>query len=788
MIDVDKIIQESPKFWGYQRKSILQATADFIKPNRKITDVELEYIIKHQLKRTRNHRQTLKQVALVLTKLKDEYGIDTVIPPVPITVPRPSILPTTSTEFSWIDGCQALEDTFWNHWVPAHFKQDKAPLFTMAFTLASYVGIQAPLIANAICQLTWNDILEDGKALKLKVHPQDRDNRYCIIHLPTPASLILKSILQNNDKASLNSHVFLSGSEPKFKKRKQRIQKILSSLYLSLLKVHQNKIHNVTPCPPNWKSFARIAYMKTYSLGVEPFIINALHSYPLPVSHPKEAKLNLYGKPYPHHLSLSQTTLPQNINLKLKTKIASTHAKYTLEEGNFKSDWCGASKTILRQLVSRLKRITSKKIHTDAQVTSASTEVNTAIEQAFEIDQHQTSALYLALMWIKDYIQTRRSVSPQTVDEYFSRVFYNGLLTFPDSDDITFWDSDDHEQAFEKVVSRTKLGSSRRKSIVSIYKTVYKFAQANGYIEQVNIKFASGDWVGSSTRYELIGLYQFDAFVQGQLSYDNRDTQTIAAMAALAFYGGLRASEASSLTLSDILIYEDEIYIEIPSGKSPAARRRIPFHLLAPKHTCDIIKACYQLRLQEFEEKASSSRSIILRNISIFGPKKSRLQYQRRSVIDETIKLMKQFLGDKFVYHSLRHSFASWLLLRWYANRYSDLTSDLAEGHHPLFKKECQSRLRQLFTTDTNKVPLHNSSDLIIFSKLIGHTGQDVMFSTYIHSYSAIHKHAMERISNSEGQRILSGKCIAAVVPKMKSRTSQANLKNKSITEIVRNI
>jgi hypothetical protein len=148
---------------------------------------------------------------------------------------------------------------------------------------------------------------------------------------------------------------------------------------------------------------------------------------------------------------------------------------------------------------------------------------------------------------------------------------------------------------------------------------------------------------------------------------------------------------------------------------------------------------------------------------------------------------MKQFMGQKFVYHSLRHSFASWLLLRWYANRYLDFNTDLAEGHHPLFKEECQSRLRQLFTTDTNKVPLYNSSDLILFSKLIGHTGQDVMFSTYIHSYSAIHKHAMQRISNSEGQRVLSGKCIAAVVPKMKSRTSQAKLKVKSITEIVKN-
>ena len=785
MIDVDKIIQESPRFWGYQRKSILQATADFIKPKGKITDIELEYIIKHQLKRNRNHRQVLKQVALVLTKLKDEYGIDTVIPPVPITVPRPSILPTTANEFAWLDGCRVLEDTFWTLWAAKYFKQKDAPMFAFGFSLASYAGLQSTLISNILTQLKWSDILDDGKSIKSKVHPQDRDVRYCRIHLPTPVSLILRSILHHQGASSPNAHVFFSESEPKFKKRKQRIQKVLASHYALLLNVHSKQTGCNLPCPPTWKTFSRTAYMKIFSQGVEPFIINALHSYPLPVSHPIEASLNLYGKALSHHLSISQTTLPQNNSPEPKIKLKSEPFTASLEDDPIKDDWCGASKTVLKQLVFRLKKITTKKIHTDIQVSTANDEINIAIEQAFEIDPPQTSALYLALVWMRDYIQ-HHSISPQTIEEYFSRVFYNGLLTFPDSYDITDWEADDHEQAFEKVISRTKLGSTRRKAIISIYRNVYQFAQANGYIDQVSIQFASGDWVGSSTRFELIGLYQFESFISQLDQYKSREAKTVAALAILAFYSGLRASEASKLTLSNVLIQNDEIYIEILRGKSPAARRRIPFHLLAPNSACNMIKTCYQTRLEEFKEKDSSSRNIILKNIPLFGPHKTRSLYNGRSVINETIKLMKQFMGVKFVYHSLRHSFASWLLLRWYANRYFDFASDLTEGHHPLFQGECQSRLRQLFTTNENQIPTHNASDLIIFSKLIGHTGQDVMFSTYIHSYSAIHKHAMQRISNSEGQRVLSGKCIAEVVPKMKSRTSQAKLKIKSITEIVK--
>ena len=361
MIDVDKIIQDSPRFWGYQRKSILQAIADFIKPKGKVTDVELDYIIKHQLRRNKNHRQVLKQVALLLTKLKDDYGIDTVIPPVPITVPRPSILPTTANEFAWLDGCHALEDTFWNLWSVKYFNQKDAPMFAFGFCLASYAGLQSTLISNILTQLKWSDILEDGKSTKSKIHPQDREDRYCHIHLPTPASLILKSIMHHGSSNNPNNHVFFGESEPKFKKRKQRIQKVLASHFALLLDVHSKQTGCNLPCPPTWKTFSRTAYMKIFSQGIEPFIINALHSYPLPVSHPIEASLKLYGKPLSHHLSISQTTLPQGNAQEAEIKLKSAPFTTSLEDAPIKDDWCGASKTILRQLVCRLKKITTKK-------------------------------------------------------------------------------------------------------------------------------------------------------------------------------------------------------------------------------------------------------------------------------------------------------------------------------------------------------------------------------------------------------------------------------------------
>ncbi|RME61395.1 hypothetical protein D6779_00125, partial [Candidatus Parcubacteria bacterium] len=66
----------------------------------------------------------------------------------------------------------------------------------------------------------------------------------------------------------------------------------------------------------------------------------------------------------------------------------------------------------------------------------------------------------------------------------------------------------------------------------------------------------------------------------------------------------------------------------------------------------------------------------------------------------------------------------------------------------------------------------------------MGHSGQETLFSTYVHAFHLIHEHAMRRMSAKFGTRRLNGKAISFIVPKMRSRHSHRKLPGRSINEI----
>jgi len=298
------------------------------------------------------------------------------------------------------------------------------------------------------------------------------------------------------------------------------------------------------------------------------------------------------------------------------------------------------------------------------------------------------------------------------------------------------------------------------------------------------INFIASEWIGSSNRMDVIGLSRFDAFIRVLLEGKRRDLEIIATTSILAFYGSLRAGETTMLSLNDVLIDNGEIYIEVNRGKTPAAKRRVPLHVFAPSDLCEIVAAYYEKRIKEFGENPFLRRKLILQNVPLFGPAGSKKRYTRKSLIDVTIAELKNLMGPNFVYHSLRHSWASWTLVRWYANRYKDFVDLLAEKHHRIFESACQAKFRSYFT-DRDIIPEYNESDLVKISMACGHLGQETYFSTYLHTFDSIQLHASIRASNLYGERELNGKTIAAIVPKMKTRHSQARIKDKSINGIL---
>jgi len=87
-LSIQEIYDDNLKFWGSQRRKLLENIWPILSEHGRISQEQLDdFIIKHK---SANSREWLKGLEAVLTCLKDCHGVDTVIPPLPITLPRPS--------------------------------------------------------------------------------------------------------------------------------------------------------------------------------------------------------------------------------------------------------------------------------------------------------------------------------------------------------------------------------------------------------------------------------------------------------------------------------------------------------------------------------------------------------------------------------------------------------------------------------------------------------------------------------------------------------------------------
>ncbi|MDQ6971752.1 MAG: hypothetical protein Q9M30_03815, partial [Mariprofundaceae bacterium] len=112
------VVPDFPKIRGKRNIEILRVILRVISEHGKIQQKEIDAIrLELQGVDRRLPVQTHRRLAHILTLLKDWYGIDTVVPAVPIPPPRNSILPKTAEEFAWLDGICSMTSIFWERWL-----------------------------------------------------------------------------------------------------------------------------------------------------------------------------------------------------------------------------------------------------------------------------------------------------------------------------------------------------------------------------------------------------------------------------------------------------------------------------------------------------------------------------------------------------------------------------------------------------------------------------------------------------------------------------------------------
>ncbi len=177
---------------------------------------------------------------------------------------------------------------------------------------------------------------------------------------------------------------------------------------------------------------------------------------------------------------------------------------------------------------------------------------------------------------------------------------------------------------------------------------------------------------------------------------------------------------------SNHVIYDNGLLLTIRKSKTQNGIRNIPLALLLPDDV-----------LQEFKEFfLYRTKQENFYNLFLFKSLDWKL-YSSTTVRKDVQEIFESLGYSRFVFHHLRHSFASWFLLRWVAAFYKNVipknTPYLA---YELFKPRYLSKLRFLLLGADNRRHGQNAFSHVMpaLARLMGHGGPIVTLGTCVHN------------------------------------------------------
>jgi integrase len=254
--------------------------------------------------------------------------------------------------------------------------------------------------------------------------------------------------------------------------------------------------------------------------------------------------------------------------------------------------------------------------------------------------------------------------------------------------------------------------------------------------------------VHTAKRIEILSPYAAGVMWRRCREHGGEWGEQAAAAVMLGFYAGLRANEVLSLTLADVVIDPGELGLVINYGKTDAAKRQIPLEVLAPRELVAWFTEWVARRRAQFTDPAFKNRPG--NQIAVFGPAGNPAGYARKALIDPLIRWMRTSLGDDVDFHLLRHSFASWLVLRFYAMRHPGFAERLPQRAATMFQPHALEQLRVCHDGDVYR--RDGIDDATHIRKLTGHESLHTTLLYYVHTLDWVHADVMRRAFH-EGPR-----------------------------------
>lgn len=325
----------------------------------------------------------------------------------------------------------------------------------------------------------------------------------------------------------------------------------------------------------------------------------------------------------------------------------------------------------------------------------------------------------------------RKNLRVSTIRRYIG-CFYSRLIKAAEGKNVLDFNTDEWQQCYETVLKK----SGKRGDICQNLRDFHDWLVTRYGIEPIDFSSIDGFChVTKKVHAKVLSPLDVDRACDLILASaprsDTFEAQTAVMILKIAFYCGLRRNEVLYLRLKDLHGTTDP-YLVITHHrtrhlKTDTARRQLPLKALLPLETLDELLKLRNSRLQN--EYASDS----LLFASQYNPNHPVAPQWLICLIQ---RALRQVTGDEeIVFHTLRHSFANWSMIRIAAAEEPELLDSCPVFKHPYFNHEALRRLRSHLLPDQE--PNHDITPdrrgLYAISAMMGHSEPGITLTSYIH-------------------------------------------------------
>ena len=698
-------------------------------------------------------------VCRALAKINQSGLIRCAIPPAPIKAVRPSVLPDNAPQWLGLTTARNYLTAITPTFTKPHTSEDAALGLVYGLLQIGY-GLEPAL--GIVSRLRQGDLNpEHGHTLRTPVHYLETGMYAHETVLPPWLRDRLKRVAAFNLRRKI-----VTGRRPEQQwaiplpepdgckaTEQARYQARFDDLKTRLTECHTKQFSawSAAQGQPASKLLGRLKYfsqslrLAALAPGMEPAMLEQLGKLPLPADTP--AGLADFLVPSPAMARAPKTRPMDAITRNHQTapwgvfsSLTGTAVSQIDLCDTLTADWAQDARFLLRAFATNLMHQFGTRRLAQSRLKALQTLITRYLDQANRIAPH-TSVLYLALLWIGSKLHNQEIIA-STAREYLSEIVIHGLLDYEAAFDLSDWDDEDVENARLLVLNRKKLSDSTRMNRQDRLGQFLTFCQGNGLLEEASLAKKKLGYCLTKRRNRVLGLAQFDQLQSTIAHSAASEAALVNTLLTLGFYGGLRSGEMLALRLSDIHTCGREIYVCIQRGKTSAARRKIPLHLIAPPRVCDQFRQYMDTRLA-----VARSHKAKPKKVAFIGPTDSIDGFARQDIIPPVIALLRYYIGPGFDMHTLRHGFGTWLMLRTYALKHPALKLQLLEQQHGVFSVEGEQRLTQLFQWSDDQPLRHDKIDLFIhIRKAMGHSHISVLLQNYMHGFGVIHQFLMSKM------------------------------------------